>query len=85
MRVGPGDEDPYAEAKRRGIFRRVQSGSALTTEAIIQRIIDNRLRYEARNRAKEAKEIASLSGDHIAEAEKPIAAASPSAPLNLVD
>lgn len=53
-------EDPYAEAKRRGIYRHVQSGSSLTADVIVERIIDNRQRFEARNRAKEAKELAAL-------------------------
>ena len=63
MQTALGTDDPYEEAKRRGIFRYVQSGSVLTTASIIQRIIANRLRYEERNRTKEAKEIASLSGN----------------------
>ncbi|XP_018409122.1 PREDICTED: ethanolamine-phosphate cytidylyltransferase isoform X2 [Nanorana parkeri] len=50
--------DPYAEPKRRGIFRTVDSGSCLTTDDIVQRIIKNRLEYEARNQKKEAKELA---------------------------
>lgn len=50
--------DPYAEPKRRGIFRTIDSGNNLTTDDIVQRIIENRLQYEARNEKKEAKEIA---------------------------
>ncbi|XP_062936592.1 ethanolamine-phosphate cytidylyltransferase isoform X3 [Cynocephalus volans] len=52
--------DPYQEPKRRGIFRQVDSGSDLTTDLIVQRIIKNRLEYEARNQKKEAKELAFL-------------------------
>ncbi|DBA13632.1 TPA: hypothetical protein GDO54_018435, partial [Pyxicephalus adspersus] len=52
--------DPYAEPKRRGIFRTVDSGNNLTTDDIVQRIIKNRLEYEARNQKKEAKELAVL-------------------------
>uniref|UniRef100_A0A8C7JUS4 ethanolamine-phosphate cytidylyltransferase n=1 Tax=Oncorhynchus kisutch TaxID=8019 RepID=A0A8C7JUS4_ONCKI len=50
--------DPYAEPKKRGIFRTVDSGNGLTTDDIVQRIIKNRLLFEARNQKKEAKEIA---------------------------
>uniref|UniRef100_H3AF57 ethanolamine-phosphate cytidylyltransferase n=1 Tax=Latimeria chalumnae TaxID=7897 RepID=H3AF57_LATCH len=52
--------DPYAEPKRRGIFRVVDSGNDLTTDNIVQRIIKNRLEFEARNQKKEAKELAVL-------------------------
>ncbi|XP_036052928.1 ethanolamine-phosphate cytidylyltransferase isoform X5 [Onychomys torridus] len=52
--------DPYQEPKRRGIFRQIDSGSDLTTDLIVQRIIKNRLEYEARNQKKEAKELAFL-------------------------
>ncbi|XP_077022341.1 ethanolamine-phosphate cytidylyltransferase isoform X5 [Tamandua tetradactyla] len=52
--------DPYQEPKRRGIFCHVDSGSDLTTDLIVQRIIKNRLEYEARNQKKEAKELAFL-------------------------
>ncbi|XP_043319491.1 ethanolamine-phosphate cytidylyltransferase isoform X2 [Cervus canadensis] len=50
--------DPYEEPKRRGIFCQVDSGNDLTTDLIVQRIIKNRLEYEARNQKKEAKELA---------------------------
>uniref|UniRef100_A0A3Q2CVP8 ethanolamine-phosphate cytidylyltransferase n=1 Tax=Cyprinodon variegatus TaxID=28743 RepID=A0A3Q2CVP8_CYPVA len=50
--------DPYAEPKRRGIFRTIDSGNNLTTDDIVQRIIANRLQFEARNQKKEAKEMA---------------------------
>uniref|UniRef100_A0AAY5EEI5 ethanolamine-phosphate cytidylyltransferase n=1 Tax=Electrophorus electricus TaxID=8005 RepID=A0AAY5EEI5_ELEEL len=52
------DTDPYAEPKKRGIFRMIDSGNGLTTDIIVQRIIENRLQFEARNQKKEAKEIA---------------------------
>uniref|UniRef100_A0A8C9U252 ethanolamine-phosphate cytidylyltransferase n=1 Tax=Scleropages formosus TaxID=113540 RepID=A0A8C9U252_SCLFO len=42
----------------RGIFRTVDSGNNLTTDDIVQRIIKNRLQFEARNQKKEAKEMA---------------------------
>ncbi|KAL1251550.1 hypothetical protein QQF64_019346 [Cirrhinus molitorella] len=50
--------DPYAEPKKRGIFRILDSGNNLTTDDIVQRIIENRLQFEARNQKKEAKEMA---------------------------
>uniref|UniRef100_A0A3Q2ULP4 ethanolamine-phosphate cytidylyltransferase n=1 Tax=Fundulus heteroclitus TaxID=8078 RepID=A0A3Q2ULP4_FUNHE len=46
------------EPKRRGIFRTIDSGNNLTTDDIVQRIIENRLQFEARNQKKEAKEMA---------------------------
>nr|KAF6458052.1 phosphate cytidylyltransferase 2, ethanolamine [Rousettus aegyptiacus] len=52
--------DPYQEPKKRGIFCHVDSGNDLTTDLIVQRIIKNRLAYEARNQKKEAKELAFL-------------------------
>ncbi|KAB1265955.1 Ethanolamine-phosphate cytidylyltransferase [Camelus dromedarius] len=52
--------DPYQEPKRRGIFCQIDSGNDLTTDLIVQRIIKNRLEYEARNQKKEAKELAFL-------------------------
>ncbi|KAK1163772.1 ethanolamine-phosphate cytidylyltransferase-like isoform X2 [Acipenser oxyrinchus oxyrinchus] len=52
------NSDPYAEPKRRGIFRVIDSGNELTTDAIVERIIKNRLLFEARNQKKEAKEMA---------------------------
>lgn len=50
--------DPYAEPKKRGVFRAIDSGNNLTTDDIVQRIIENRLQFEARNQKKEAKEMA---------------------------
>ncbi|XP_061625874.1 ethanolamine-phosphate cytidylyltransferase isoform X2 [Phyllopteryx taeniolatus] len=50
--------EPYAEPKRRGIFRTIDSANNLTTDDIVQRIIENRLQFEARNQKKEAKEMA---------------------------
>uniref|UniRef100_A0A671RRR9 ethanolamine-phosphate cytidylyltransferase n=1 Tax=Sinocyclocheilus anshuiensis TaxID=1608454 RepID=A0A671RRR9_9TELE len=50
--------DPYAEPKKRGIFRILDSSNNLTTDDIMQRIIENRLQFEARNQKKEAKEMA---------------------------
>ncbi|MGH0169416.1 UNVERIFIED_CONTAM: hypothetical protein FKN15_073505 [Acipenser sinensis] len=36
------NSDPYAEPKRRSIFRVIDSGNELTTDAIVERIIKNR-------------------------------------------
>uniref|UniRef100_A0A4W3JXS2 ethanolamine-phosphate cytidylyltransferase n=1 Tax=Callorhinchus milii TaxID=7868 RepID=A0A4W3JXS2_CALMI len=52
--------DPYAEAKQRNIFKTIHSGNELTTDHIVQRIIKNRLLFEARNQKKEAKELAAI-------------------------
>uniref|UniRef100_A0A8C1QUU6 ethanolamine-phosphate cytidylyltransferase n=1 Tax=Cyprinus carpio TaxID=7962 RepID=A0A8C1QUU6_CYPCA len=50
--------DPYAVPRKMGILRTVDSGNSLTTDVIVQRIIKNRLLFEARNQKKEAKEMA---------------------------
>ncbi|XP_055954859.1 ethanolamine-phosphate cytidylyltransferase isoform X2 [Patella vulgata] len=49
--------DPYAEPKRQGKFKIIDSKNLLTTQMIIDRIIKNRLEYESRNKKKEAKEL----------------------------
>lgn len=54
-------KDPFAYPKSVGKFEMVDSGNTLTAPDIVQRIILNRLQYERRNRAKEAKEVALLS------------------------
>jgi len=50
-------QDPYAYPSEMGIFIGIDSGSELTTELVVQRIIKKRLEYEERNRAKELKEL----------------------------
>lgn len=50
--------DPYEVPKAMGKFQIIDSGNDMTTEKIVQRIIQNRLEFEKRNNAKEAKEIA---------------------------
>uniref|UniRef100_G3PAW2 ethanolamine-phosphate cytidylyltransferase n=1 Tax=Gasterosteus aculeatus aculeatus TaxID=481459 RepID=G3PAW2_GASAC len=62
--------DPYAEPRRKGILRTVDSGNSLTTDAIVQRIIKNRLLFEARNQKKEAKEMAVIQAMRRQEEEK---------------
>ena len=56
-------KDPFAYPKSIGKFQTVDSGNTLTAPDIVQRIILNRLQYEHRNRAKEAKELALLSAN----------------------
>ncbi|CAL8100481.1 unnamed protein product [Orchesella dallaii] len=51
-------EDPYQEAKNRSLFIQVDSGSELTTETVVRRIVANRQLYEERNKKKEQKELA---------------------------
>lgn len=49
--------DPYELPKKKGCFKHVDSGSSLTTADIVDRIIENRMRYIQRNEKKEAREI----------------------------
>jgi len=54
--------DPYEVAKEMGIFKAIDSKNPLTTADIVQRIIRNKLEYEARNKKKEAKELSIIEG-----------------------
>ncbi|XP_027016634.1 ethanolamine-phosphate cytidylyltransferase isoform X1 [Tachysurus fulvidraco] len=68
--------DPYAEPKKRGIFRTLDSKNDLTTDDIVQRIIANRLEFEERNQKKEVKEMAVIEAlKHKTDGEKNKAAA----------
>ena len=49
--------DPYELPKKLCKFQTVQSGNSLTTEKLVQRIVERRLDYENRNAKKEKKEI----------------------------
>ncbi|XP_064406570.1 ethanolamine-phosphate cytidylyltransferase-like isoform X2 [Halichondria panicea] len=49
--------DPYQVAKDRGIYRKVESGSSITTDIIVQRVIQNRQSYNRRNSTKEQREV----------------------------
>mmetsp|Transcript_23345 Transcript_23345/g.58377 ORF Transcript_23345/g.58377 Transcript_23345/m.58377 type:complete len:420 (-) Transcript_23345:41-1300(-) len=49
-------EDPYAVPKSMGIFEDIPTTRDLRIDVIVQRILDNRTRFEARNRVREAKE-----------------------------
>uniref|UniRef100_H2LUY8 ethanolamine-phosphate cytidylyltransferase n=1 Tax=Oryzias latipes TaxID=8090 RepID=H2LUY8_ORYLA len=62
--------DHLREPRRKGILRMVDSGNSLTTDAIVQRIIKNRLLFETRNQKKEAKEIAVIQAMKQQEEEK---------------
>ncbi|XP_023020118.1 phosphoethanolamine cytidylyltransferase isoform X2 [Leptinotarsa decemlineata] len=50
-------EDPFKYPKYLGKFVTVDSGNDMTTEKIVDRIIRNRLEFEARNIKKEKKEL----------------------------
>ncbi|XP_023229458.1 ethanolamine-phosphate cytidylyltransferase-like [Centruroides sculpturatus] len=52
--------DPYAEPKKLGKFSILDSGNDMTTQKIVERIIEHRLDFENRNEAKEKKEIAAF-------------------------
>jgi ethanolamine-phosphate cytidylyltransferase len=56
----PDGKDPYAEPKRQGKFRLLDSRSTMTTARIIDRIIDHSLQFKERNDRKEAKERAAF-------------------------
>ncbi|KAG1655984.1 Ethanolamine-phosphate cytidylyltransferase [Nymphon striatum] len=55
--------DPYAEPKKQGKFVIVDSKNDMTTQKIVERIIDHRLDYERRNKVKNAKEIAVIEAE----------------------
>ncbi|XP_073968695.1 phosphoethanolamine cytidylyltransferase [Rhodnius prolixus] len=44
--------DPYILPKARGVFKSITSGNKMTTEKIVERIIQHRLEYESRNSRK---------------------------------
>ncbi|XP_066288162.1 ethanolamine-phosphate cytidylyltransferase-like [Branchiostoma lanceolatum] len=53
----PEGHDPYKVPKALGKYKQIDSGNDMTTTKIIERIIRNRLHFEARNKAKEEKEM----------------------------
>ncbi|XP_065898518.1 ethanolamine-phosphate cytidylyltransferase-like isoform X2 [Dysidea avara] len=57
-------KDPYEVPKKRGIFKCVSSGSKVTTSSIIDRIIENRLKFSSRNTVKQEKEIREIQEAH---------------------
>jgi len=52
------EQDPYAVAKEMGIYQEVKSTPGLTTASIVQRVINNRIMYEKRNKDRAAKDAA---------------------------
>nr|CAD7410118.1 unnamed protein product [Timema cristinae] len=53
--------DPYEVPKKMGKFMFLESGNGMTTEKIVERIIQHRLEFENRNKRKEKKEIAAFA------------------------
>lgn len=51
-----GAQDPYEIPKKLGIYRQISSPSTMTTEEIVERIIQNRSSFEKRYSAKAKKE-----------------------------
>jgi ethanolamine-phosphate cytidylyltransferase len=49
--------DCYAVPKQLGIFKTIDTGNRLTTNEIVQRIIEHRLEFELRNKKKEDREV----------------------------
>uniref|UniRef100_A0A0R3RZZ8 ethanolamine-phosphate cytidylyltransferase n=1 Tax=Elaeophora elaphi TaxID=1147741 RepID=A0A0R3RZZ8_9BILA len=52
----PGEPDPFRLPRERNMLRLIDSGSNMSTDQIITRIIDHRNDYENRNRRKECRE-----------------------------
>eukprot|EP00759_Apiculatamorpha_spiralis_P025372 PhF_6_TR28346/c0_g1_i1/m.42029/K00967/PCYT2; ethanolamine-phosphate cytidylyltransferase len=53
---GKPKEDPYAVAKKLGVYAEVDTMSDLTTDSIIHRIMEQRQRFEERNKKKVEKD-----------------------------
>ncbi|KAL6071924.1 choline phosphate cytidylyltransferase [Balamuthia mandrillaris] len=53
--IHPEGVDNYAAAREMGIYHEVRSTSGLTTHAIVERIIEHRLKYQKRNEVREKK------------------------------
>jgi ethanolamine-phosphate cytidylyltransferase len=53
--------DAYAEPKKQGMFREIETTHTLSTEDVVRRLIKNREEYEARNAKRAPKESAYLS------------------------
>eukprot|EP01132_Coremiostelium_polycephalum_P007831 gene7831-9645_t len=54
---GPDGLDPYKIPKEMGVYHEVKHTPGLTATEIVNRIIENRLHFEARNKKKQQKEI----------------------------
>ena len=55
-------EDCYAEVKAMGIYKEIDTSYLLETEDVVERIVDNRLKYEKRNAKRSVKEKDYLTG-----------------------
>lgn len=53
----PPDNDPYVIPKQLGKFKTIDTGNLLKTSHIVQRIIEHRLEFLARNSKKEEREL----------------------------
>lgn len=51
------NRDPYHIPKQQNKFKVIDSGNTMSSRDIMRRIIENRLKYELRNKKKEAKEV----------------------------
>ena len=51
-----GRVDPYREAKALGMYREIDTSYLLETEDVVQRIVENRIKFEKRNEKRSAKE-----------------------------
>jgi len=58
-------QEPYALAKHLEIYQKLDSGSKLTTEMVIQRILSRKDEFIARNKKKEAKEAAIIEAERL--------------------
>ena len=55
-------DDCYSEVKAAGIYREIDTSYLLETEDVVERIVDNRLKYEKRNAKRSVKEKDYLTG-----------------------
>jgi len=72
----PQGRDPYEVPKHQGKFEVIKHTPGMAVYDIVQRIIDNRMKYEERNKNKEAKELEYISkgdGEKHEEGEKVVA------------
>lgn len=49
-------DDPYAAAKKLGIFKEIKYSNGLSTTSIVERIINHRITYQKRNKDREARD-----------------------------
>jgi len=64
----PGNPDPYRFAKAKGIYKEFSCTPGLSTTAIVERILENRLLYIKRNQEREKKD--ALIAQQLAEKSK---------------